>query len=478
VLNARTDLKPSVRAAPSGLAIAVAGLTVLGLLLRLACAHGDLWLDEIWSLRNLQHLKSAGDILWRLPNDNNHVLNSLWLWFVGPDAPSVLIRLESIVVGTLTVPVAAKFCGRNGAAAALTGAALAAGGAIFVQYGSEARGYAGLLLMIFVAAEALENILDNPTPRSRLGFCGAVAIGALFHLTMLPATATLIVAALLRLAYRGRPLREIAIAGLDLGLLGLLGAIPALGLLAASVVNAHLLREGALTPFNLPALGHSLTTLYAATLGLPYDLPAWLALLLCVGLTIAAAVFMASERVILPLTYLLLPPLIATLVQAPNVQYARFFLVGVLGLVTLASDVVAKLWDQRRVSGVILLGVLLALGNAIHVQELFAFGRGDIRPLVARMEARGPSRYATNMPVEVWVSLSFYDPRGMLREVLPQEWCSRPPDWFVLSDQPAAEAPMVTLGPSRCQSRYDLDMIVPRAPLSGLRFALYRRAIR
>ena len=189
MLNARIDMRPKTRAMPSGIAMAVAGLTFLGLLLRLACAHGDLWLDEIWSLRNLQHVKNAGDILWRLPNDNNHLLNSLWLWLIGPDAPPVLARLELIIVGTLTIPVAAKFCGRSGPAAALTAAALAAGGAIFVQYGSEARGYAGLLLMIFVAAEALENILDKPTPRTRLSFAGAVALGALFHLTMLAAAA-------------------------------------------------------------------------------------------------------------------------------------------------------------------------------------------------------------------------------------------------------------------------------------------------
>lgn len=476
MLNAQIDVKPSARAAPSGVVIAVAGLTVLGLLLRLACAHGDLWLDEIWSLRNLQHLKNAGDVLWRLPNDNNHLLNSLWLWFVGPDAPTVLIRLELIVVGTLTVPVAAKFCGRSGPAAALTGAALAAGGAIFVQYGSEARGYAGLLLMIFVAAEALENILDAPTPRTRLSFAGAIAIGALFHLTMLAAAATLIAATLLRLAYRGRPPREVVIAGLDLALLGVLGAVPALGLLAASVVNTHLLQAGAQTPFSLAALGHSLVTLYAATLGLPYDLPLSLALLLCAGLTFAAVVFVASERVILPLTCLLLPPFMATLVQAPNVQYARFYLIGVLGLVSLTSNVIAKLWDERRMLGVVLFGFLLALGNFIHVQKLFVFGRGDIRPLVARMEGHGPVRFATNMPVEVWVSLNFYDPRGMLREVLTSDWCMQPPDWFVLSDQPAAEVPTATYGPPRCRTRYDLDMTIPRAPLSGLRFALYRRA--
>ena len=138
--------------------IAVAGLTVL----RVFCCGLPAPTAIFGSMRfgrcePCRHLKNAGDILWRLPNDNNHLLNSLWLWFVGPNAPIVLIRLESIIVGTLTVPVAAKFCGRSGPAAALTGAALAAGATIFVQYGSEARGYAGLLLMIFVAAEALEN---------------------------------------------------------------------------------------------------------------------------------------------------------------------------------------------------------------------------------------------------------------------------------------------------------------------------------
>ncbi len=191
----------------------------------------------------------------------------------------------------------------------------------------------------------------------------------------------------------------------------------------------------------------------------------------------AAVVLIASEAVILPLTCLLLPPLVATLVQAPNVQYSRFFLVGVLGLVILAGDVIARLWDARRVLGVLLLAFLMALGNCIHLGELFVFGRGNIRPLVARMEGHGPASFATNMPVEVWVSLNFYDPRGMLSEVQAQDWRSRPPDWFVLSDQPSAEVPMATFGPPQCRSRYNLDMIIPRAPLSGLRFALYRRAI-
>jgi len=466
----------SVRTRLGGVFFTVCGLTVLGLLLRLVAARGDLWLDEIWSLSNLTRLHNIGEILWGLPNTNNHLLNSLWLWIVGAQPSPIIIRLESIVVGTLTIPVVAKFCGRHGPAAAVTGAALAAGALIFVQYGSEARGYAGLLLTIFVAAEVLEQFLEKPTFRTRLGFAGAVAIGALFHLTMLMAAFTLVVATLIRMRASGHRLQDVIFAGLDLAIAFALGAFPALVLLAFSVLNSHLLFTGSLTPFSMSRLGHGLTTLYSATLGLPFDLPLPLAVGLCAALTAAAAAYVGRERAILPLTCLLLIPVVAVLLHAANVQYARYDLIGVLGLVTLLSDVVAKMQSERRLLIIACLGFLVALGNIVHVGQLIALGRGNIEALTARMSHDGDATFASNMPVETWVSLHFYDRHGALTEIEPKDWCARPPDWFVLADRPDEESPVGLFGPLECRSRYDADMIVKTAPLSGLRLALYRRA--
>jgi hypothetical protein len=456
-----------------GVWIAVAVLTVVGFVLRLACARGDLWLDEIWSMNHVRGLANAGDILWRLPSTNNHVLNSLWLWLVGPRAPVVLIRLQSIIVGTLTVPVAALLCGRSGPAAAITGAALAAGATIFVQYGSEARGYAGLLLMIFVAAEALEGFLEKPSEAARFGFAGAVALGALFHLTMLQATVTLIAATLLRLKFRGRSLPEILAAGLDLALMGIIGAVPALALLAASILNTHRIETGALTPFSATALGQSLSSLYAATLGLPFDLPLPFALLLCLGLTGLAALLLAPERLILPLTTLLLPAAFAALTRTPNVQYPRFYLIAVLGLVLLVSDIARKFWRERRWIAACGLGGFLLIGNAVHLEKLFVFGRGNIRPLVARMERDGVASFGSNLAPETWASLHFYDSRDALTLVQSQDWCTRPPDWYVLTDRPGEELPKA-FGPNGCAGPYRLVMVIERAPLSGLGYALYQ----
>src|SRR5580658_3326658 len=56
---------------------AVAALTLAGLPLRLFCARGDLWLDEIWSLQSLEHISHSGEIFYAISQDNNHFLNSL-----------------------------------------------------------------------------------------------------------------------------------------------------------------------------------------------------------------------------------------------------------------------------------------------------------------------------------------------------------------------------------------------------------------
>lgn len=475
MLESLYELNLASRRARRLVAFAVAALTVLGLFLRLASARGDLWLDEIWSLRSLERLHRAGEILWGLPFDNNHILNSLWLWIVGPHAPPVLIRLESIVVGTLTVPMAARFCGRAGPVAAIAGAALAALGAIFVQFGSEARGYAGLLLMIFVAADALEDFILEPSGGGRVRFAGAVALGAFFHLTMLFDAAILAIATLLRLYELGRPRRQLVTSGVELAFAGVLGALPAVGFLATSVLSTHSLHLGTSTPFSFTGLAHSLTTIYAATLGLPYDLPIALTVFVCAALTLAAIFYVGARAAILPLTSILLPALFALLAQAPNVQYPRFFLIATLGLVVLTSRVAAKLWSEGQRLPVACVALLLILGNGIHAYDLIRLGRGDIQTLVARMEAHGASTFATNLPAETWVSLHFYDPRGELREVRPSDWCGDAPDWYVLTDRPALERPVLTFAGGRCRAIYEIDTTVRRAPLSGLGYALYRR---
>src|SRR5208283_5094387 len=71
----------SLLARPDRIGLVVAALVAAGLAVRLWCARGPLWLDEIWSIENLAPLTRFWQVFWGISHDNNHFLNSLWLYF-------------------------------------------------------------------------------------------------------------------------------------------------------------------------------------------------------------------------------------------------------------------------------------------------------------------------------------------------------------------------------------------------------------
>ena len=52
-------------------------------MLIVAAARGDLWLDEIWSLLFVRASRSVTDLFARFRHDNNHLLNTLFLYYLG-----------------------------------------------------------------------------------------------------------------------------------------------------------------------------------------------------------------------------------------------------------------------------------------------------------------------------------------------------------------------------------------------------------
>jgi hypothetical protein len=79
---------------------------VIGAALRLFGTHGDLWLDEIWTLVLLEPITSIGQILWGINHYNNHFLNSIYLYVIGLDASPVVQRGLSVLLGTAAIAAA------------------------------------------------------------------------------------------------------------------------------------------------------------------------------------------------------------------------------------------------------------------------------------------------------------------------------------------------------------------------------------
>ena len=85
---------------------ALLAITAAGAAVRTVGLFHDLWLDEIWSINLVADLTSPLQILTNLKHDNNHPLNSLFLFVLRGTAADWHYRLLAWVTGVATVLMA------------------------------------------------------------------------------------------------------------------------------------------------------------------------------------------------------------------------------------------------------------------------------------------------------------------------------------------------------------------------------------
>src|ERR1700731_1425164 len=97
----------------TGWRMGVLAALLLGAILRLACLPAEFWLDEIWSY---DLSRQAGSLLgiFTVKHDNNHHLNTLWLWLCPDGASWSLYRMHSLLAGLAGIVLAALFAKRWG----------------------------------------------------------------------------------------------------------------------------------------------------------------------------------------------------------------------------------------------------------------------------------------------------------------------------------------------------------------------------
>ena len=378
---------------------AVAAFAAAGLILRLLAAGGALWTDEAWSALHAAEVGTPlGVFLW-INHDNNHHLYSLWLQAIGLQASPLLARAPAIAAGTLAILVAALIGARRSAAAAVVAAALFAVAPILVIYGSEARGYALMILaaltMLLLVDRWLEGETDDPpvTGLALLAF-----LGTLSHLTMVAPVGLIALWVYgVRRAADGpdAALRSTArVMGPALACAALVVAM----VVAAAEASATGMQVGGYAPFTAGMFATALDELIATTLGLSLG-NVWLGPLL-LGLGIAALTvrpphWVGRRRWLYPLLILSVPVAVG-LLHVGNSGFARYYLPSALGLLLIASEWIGRgigSPDRRRWISLAVLAVVLGAG-LWRDSELIRLQRGDPdRPLrtVAALAPHGAS---------------------------------------------------------------------------------------
>jgi hypothetical protein len=468
-----------------GFAPSIAALAAIGMIVRLVAAHGSLGNDEIWSLINLGPVQHFWQILWGISHDNNHFLNSLWLYFAWPfSQDATWLRLPSILAGTLAVPVMARLGARRGLIAAIAAATLTAFSFFQLTYSVQARGYATATLALLIAYGQLERALDAPRSGARWKLALASGIGFFSHLAMGPVIALL---GMISVAETLRRRRDAVLAlGETFALFWptALAMAPTVAFVIAGYRNMGGFTIGSLVPFAASRTIGGIANLEMATFGLdPSSLSQAVFALVALPLLVLAAIFHFArpERRIAYLAMLVVLPAGALLLRIPNTQSPRYFFAASAFLLLLAAESFGALWrlgDWRRAVALAALAATLT-GDAMAFARLEAGKAAPWTDALAMIAASSDKTLASSWDFNVGKSVDFFNAtRGAGLDLIARDQiCARKPAWYILELAGAeARAPSLAIKGDGCVipfalvGAYDLD--VPSQPA----WALYRRA--
>lgn len=155
----------------------------LSVLLRFSGLFHDLWLDEITSFQIISKLSSPIQIFTKLFHDNNHHLNSLYMYLLGVTAPCAWVkyRLLSFMLGIGAVILSLALTKKifsNKIPGVIT-LLLMATSFPLVVYSSEARGYSMVIFFTLSSLYLLLEYCDKKKPWAFILFKISFVLGFL-----------------------------------------------------------------------------------------------------------------------------------------------------------------------------------------------------------------------------------------------------------------------------------------------------------
>lgn len=450
----------------------IAILTLIGLVLRVGGAGGAFWLDEAWSAVLADDVRTPLGVFVGINHDNNHHLNSLWLQLVGLDAPPLLGRGLSVVASTLSIFVAGLIGLSRGALVGIVTALLFALSPVLVTLGSEARGYAPMMLCMLISTWYIGRWLDGDATADRpvtIAIC--FFVGTLFHLTMIFAVCALVGWPVMTLWRREGAYSAVV---RSLRLLGpaLISVLVALGIVfAPAFIGGAEFRFGSYQDFTiflflkglLDLLGH-----IVAVETVSFWVPAG-----ALALLVLARSF-GSAR--LPFYWLAIVafPLTVAALQTMNSGHGRYYLIAGVALLFLAGEAAAAAiraggW-KAFVAG---LGLAFFAGASVAADlDLAMNKRGDVGGAIRALASLKPGGATVTIDRETGLALIRVAAAQASYPITMVTGC--PPADFLFVDWFNGETEK--FGPlTRCGHRYTPLAGATSRGISGQNWTLYAR---
>ena len=453
----------------------LAGVTA-GAVLRVWAAFGDFWLDEIMSLGLAQSISHPWEIL-TLHHDNNHILNTLYLFLIGKQQNWVWYRTLSVVTGTASVAIIGYLTFRRGFLEAVTATVLVALSYPLILYSSEARGYAPAVLFSLTSFFLLQSYWQRRTFWKVVLFWTSVALGLLSHLTFIYVYLSLFVWSVVYKVENKKNRLGTWIELLECHTVPILCVI----LLYVSSVkhitigggpvysNFEVIRRAVLLALGFPEKG------IAGSLGI-------ITAFALISYGIYSFQRQNSSGWIFYLSVLLLAPAFVLILNPPEHFYFRYLLVCFPFFYLLPGSVLASLCRKSSL-GKILAVLFLVVFTTVNVQktaDLLKIGRGKYSEAILYMAEHTSGNeivVASDNDYRNKIVLSFYErylPEG--KKIIYRDQNQLPlngPDWVITHSQDMGFSPLPSIrGPAG--HTYTLARSFPYSGISGWHWFVYR----
>ncbi len=454
-----------------------AAILIVAALVRGYGTQNDLWLDEIWSVGLARKVSSPVDIFTKIHHDNNHYLNTLYLYLIGPQDNWPGYRMPSLLAGIGTVVLAGLIGRRRNMASALLAMLVTGSSYVMIVYSSEARGYAPAVFFSFLSFYLLDRYLETRRWPYALTFSLTAVLGFLAQLVFLGFYAAALVWSGYRLMKSRLGPKQIVIAVI---------ACHAIPILVIAVIYFADLRYIIVGGGTTSTLLSGYTSALAWALGTPNSHIGILATCAIAVVILIIGVDMlwreSPDLCVFFVGAILVFPILLAVASGSSLFYVRYFIIGIAFFLILFSFVLADLYQRSHWGKAISVLLLLAYvaANGWHVASLLTYGRGQYRDAIRFMADRStanPMTIGGDHDFRIGTEVNFYGPEVMGQRnfaYIPyRAWPPQGPEWLILQSEsfmpPRPRADEIRIG----GNRFALVKVYPTAPLSGLHWFVF-----
>lgn len=454
----------------------VPGLIILILtaILRIAAAGGDLAIDELWSLELVRVSAHSLIDVFQIRHDNNHILNSMFLYLAGANVPDIVYRIPPVIVSILSVWLAGRIAMRRGGIQAGVIAMIIVGSSYFmILLGTEARGYSYVIFFAYLSWLLLLRTVEHQRWTDAALFSGCASFGFLSHLTFL-------------FCYAGFGIWTLCRFSRDRAYLLLVAhVIPSV---TAMCLYLFFVRGMEIGGGPAGSITETLITTFSLIIGGP---------MLGIGAVIAALV--ASQLILKGYFHLcrtdaamaagfliivVLAPAFVIWETRPPFVYPRYFLVPIAFALLLLSDFLSRLGNLGRNGRLAQIGILClyVAGNSYWTWRIVDHGRGDYSHAIAWMASQTEGRSATVGSDQDFGSRIIFDhyanrlwPEGPPLKYVSRRSADQPAtDWWIcvhFQQQP----PLPDIVTDANGNDYAIQRIFRHGSLTGWDWCIYRK---